>query len=349
MDRIIVKIYIVLPGNASCNLLKTAVGPRISLSELLLYSTHTESKWLDTDASTVQMVVCFQWCLVSASSYTTHSKWSRSRFTSYKYKSHQINISALKMSKQSNSEKNKQWIVAAQKKSCQHVCCVTSTEVEMVRLSWCVSGRVNLKSSYSFMTTNSKVEEWLLVAGDTSMQVMLYLLSKVYSCHQDKNTLLRSTGRQQDLTFISVQFGPRTAAAITNRCLRFSPLFLSRNACACSRSSGCRPPGRWRWGRCNPAWRKARWRKWQFHSSLLRRHPLKERMTGVRLRLIWQEWIYVIPCACVCMCVSYIWVGQGYLHWVWLSPLPPAPLALPFYSAAPSVGRVSGKLYHGYL
>lgn len=159
--------------------------------------------------------------------------------------------------------------VAAQKKSCNilHVCRVTSTEVEMVRPSWCVSGRIwgqrMCKIKVLLQLHNepmAKVGEWLLVAGDTQ-----HLLSKVF-CRQDKNTLLRSTGRQRDLTFVSVQLGPWTAGSYHNHCLLvlffLSPsLFLSRSACVGSRSSGCRPPGRWRWGRCNPAWRRARWRK----------------------------------------------------------------------------------------
>lgn len=63
--------------------------------------------------------------------------------------------------------------------------------------------------------------------------------------------------------------------------------FLSRSAYVGSRSSGCRPPCRWRWGRCIPAWRRAQWRKWLIRSSLLHSDPLRRREK--QQKSIWQR------------------------------------------------------------
>lgn len=118
-----------------------------------------------------QMTVCFQWCLVGASS-------------------RKINISALKISEKSNAAKNnKQWIIAAQKNSCQHVRCVTSTEVEMVRPSRCVSGRVwgHRKCKFKvFLQLHdyqwqswrmASCSRWYINAGDAPSPVKSVLLS----------------------------------------------------------------------------------------------------------------------------------------------------------------------------
>lgn len=83
------------------------------------------------------------------------------------------------------------------------------TEVEMVRPSWCKSGRgwgPSVKSSYCFRSIDGKVGEWLFfVTGETSTPSLI----------QDKlrcRPLL--TDRRQHLS-IFVQLGPWTAVFIT--------------------------------------------------------------------------------------------------------------------------------------
>lgn len=56
----------------------------------------------------------------------------------------------------------------------------------------------------------------------------------------------------------------------------YSSFFISKSVCVYSLSTGRTPPDRWWRGRCSPAWRRARWRKWQRCSSPLQLDPLNQ-------------------------------------------------------------------------
>lgn len=145
-----------------------------------------------------------------------------------------------------------------------HVCCVVDVKAELVLvtvLKWSPP-----PASWGPV---AKVGQWLFCSRRHIDSIFC----------QDYNELLRPAGRKQRLTFVqsgSVDGRTEATTVRVTSSLSSSPS-LSRSACDGSRSSGCTPPGWWRWGRCSPAWRRALWRKSLVHSSSLQPDPLERK------------------------------------------------------------------------
>lgn len=150
-----------------------------------------------------------------------------------------------KISSKSSKQYQNTKKIAAHEKSVKvlHICFVSDTEVEMVRLSWCAStgggAKCELRSSYWSWLLMAKLEYGFLCSREyihsTSCQTEL---SSRFKKKENKNKPVPADSSVS----LSVQLCPRTTIAFTIAVCFV--VVLSRSACVCSHSSGCTPPGR---------------------------------------------------------------------------------------------------------